>query len=100
MDVVALPDSVVECHIVVRGRVQGVGYRWFARERARVLNVRGWARNLPDGSVVVEAAAAPSAMEQFVNALKIGPTGATVSKLSVDARTDPLPLPNSFTIVR
>ena len=100
MDAVALPDSVVERRIVVRGRVQGVGYRWFARERARGLGVGGWARNMSDGSVVVEAVGTAPAVEQFIESLKIGPTGAMVSELSVGARTETSPLPDSFTIVR
>lgn len=101
MDTVALPDdAMVERRIVVRGRVQGVGYRWFAREQARELGVRGWARNLPDGSVVVEAAASAPAMERFIETLKIGPAGATVSEVSVGARTDTSPLLDSFMIVR
>ncbi|MDR1916913.1 MAG: acylphosphatase [Synergistaceae bacterium] len=38
-------------HAVVSGRVQGVGFRWFAKSRADELGLSGWVRNLPDGAV-------------------------------------------------
>ncbi|MCU0611092.1 MAG: acylphosphatase [Candidatus Eisenbacteria bacterium] len=41
--------------IIVRGRVQGVGFRWFAFRRARSLGLAGWVRNDDDGSVQIEA---------------------------------------------
>ena len=46
---------VMQLHVVVRGRVQGVGFRWFVREAARALGLAGWVRNRPDGSVEVAA---------------------------------------------
>lgn len=45
---------------MVRGRVQGVGYRAGCHRRANELGLSGWVRNLPDGSVEVEAEGAPS----------------------------------------
>ena len=42
-------------HVVVSGRVQGVGFRWFVREAAIALDLAGWVRNRPDGSVEVAA---------------------------------------------
>lgn len=84
--------------LLLSGRVQGVGYRWFAREQARELGVRGWVRNLPDGSVEV-AASAPdaAALARFVDRLRIGPRGANVA--SVRELADPGDdLPDPFTI--
>ena len=72
-------------HVVVRGRVQGVGFRWFVRERATALSLAGWVRNRADGSVEVMAAGPPAALEQLTHALERGPSGAHVESV------DPLP---------
>jgi acylphosphatase len=64
---------------VVRGRVQGVGFRWFVKERARDLGVRGWVRNRTDGSVEVEAEGESVSLDQLRRALSEGPPGARVS---------------------
>jgi acylphosphatase len=92
---------VAVLHTVVRGRVQGVGFRWFVRERARELGVRGWVRNRPDGSVEVEAAGESESLARLREWLSRGPTGARVSGLDdlpvSDRETD---LPHPFSIVR
>jgi acylphosphatase len=86
-------------HVVIRGRVQGVGFRWFVREAARKLNVAGWVKNHRDGSVEVAADANTEALDAFRRLLAEGPTGATV--LSVDElETGNDVLERPFTIVR
>jgi acylphosphatase len=67
--------------IRIRGRVQGVGFRWFARVQARRLGVSGWVANLPDGSVEVAASGEQSRLDEFRRALKRGPDGADVSSV-------------------
>ena len=62
----------------VVGRVQGVGFRWFARQAARELGVVGRVKNLPDGSVEALAAGDLSALASFRERLKEGPRGAWV----------------------
>ena len=54
-----MQQSIRRAHVIVRGRVQGVGYRWEARSRAASLGVSGWVKNRPDGNVeaVFEGAA-------------------------------------------
>ena len=73
-------------HVAVRGRVQGVGFRWFVRERARALGLTGWVRNQPDGTVEVLAVGDDSALEKLRALLTEGPMGSRVS--GVDARHD------------
>ncbi len=65
-------------HLVVRGRVQGVGFRWFARETAASLNLTGWVRNREDGSVETEAQGMQEAIDEFIKRLKTGNPAAQV----------------------
>jgi len=66
---------------VVRGRVQGVGYRYFVMREAAALGVSGFARNLPDGTVEVIAEAAEDVLELFEDRLRQGPSFASVKDL-------------------
>lgn len=64
---------------LVSGRVQGVGYRWFAQRAAERLALVGYAANLPDGRVEVVAEGEPHALEEFAKALARGPSAAHVT---------------------
>lgn len=64
---------------VVRGRVQGVGFRYFALAAARDLGVCGYTRNLPDGGVEVLAEADDDALSAFEARLREGPSFARVA---------------------
>ena len=75
-------------HIVVKGRVQGVGYRWFTRQVAQQLGIAGFVRNLPNGDVEVVAVGEEEALESFIAQLKKGPGFAYVSDMVID----PIPL--------
>jgi acylphosphatase len=66
---------------LVRGRVQGVGFRWSAVEKGSRLGLAGWARNLPDGRVEVHAQGDPAALEALVEWLRVGPMGAAVASV-------------------
>lgn len=68
-------------HVTVRGRVQGVGFRWFVREQARELRITGWVRNHVDGSVEVLAHGDSSALQQLRSALQEGPPGSRVTEV-------------------
>jgi acylphosphatase len=63
---------------IVRGRVQGVGYRYFVQMAAIGLHLDGRVANLPDGSVEVVAEGSRDALEQFISALWQGPRSARV----------------------
>ncbi len=70
-------------HAVVRGVVQGVGFRWYAKERARELGLAGWVQNLPDGGVEVWAEGAAKAVEEFLGWLRHGPPAARVESVDL-----------------
>jgi acylphosphatase len=70
--------------VVVRGQVQGVGFRMNAREQARRLGLIGYARNLPDGAVEVEAEGQDAAVAEFVAWLRKGPRFAAVASVTVE----------------
>ena len=65
-------------HAIVKGSVQGVGYRYWARREALYLGLSGCVRNLPDGDVEVVAEGDRSALIQFLASLRVGPSNADV----------------------
>ena len=65
----------------VRGRVQGVGYRYFISDAAERLGVKGFIRNLPDGDVEVHAEADAAALQLFKLELERGPRHAHVAEI-------------------
>jgi acylphosphatase len=70
-------------HAIVRGRVQGVGYRYFVLRNARMLDLVGYTRNLRDGSVEVVAEGEREQLEQLMVKLRIGPREARVELIDV-----------------
>ncbi len=73
----------------VRGRVQGVGFRYATVERARERGVLGWVRNEGDGSVAVHAEGDEEAIEELLSFLRQGPPGAAVAEVEVEPRRKP-----------
>lgn len=71
-------------HALLRGRVQGVGFRYAARERARRLGLVGWVRNLSDGRVELHAQGESTSIEEFESWLAAGPPGAVVEALEIE----------------
>lgn len=59
-------------HFIVHGRVQGVGFRFFARSIACKYNLTGYVKNEYDGTVVIEAQGAPQRIEAFIQEIKEG----------------------------
>ncbi len=68
-------------HYLVRGRVQGVGYRYFALETAERLGVKGYVRNLANGDVEVHAEGDEAALEAFKLEVEQGPRMARVREV-------------------
>ena len=71
-------------HIVVRGMVQGVGFRYFVSRHATHLGVKGFVRNLPNGDVEVEVHGTRSSVEELISQLRVGPRSAHVTNLMIE----------------
>ena len=69
----------------IRGRVQGVGFRWSMVQEAKQLGVRGWVRNRRDGSVEAMVTGRPEAVDRIVEWARTGPKSARVSAVDVFA---------------
>ena len=68
-------------HFLVRGRVQGVGFRWFVHREASELELRGWVRNTEDGEVEVVASGEPEDVDELRKSLRRGPRGSRVDQV-------------------
>jgi acylphosphatase len=77
------PDDV-RLHAIVRGSVQGVGFRYFVLERVTGAGLRGWVRNRGDGGVEVVAEGPRPVLERLLGELRRGPRSATVGQVEVD----------------
>lgn len=68
-------------HFLIRGRVQGVGFRWFVHREASELDLRGWVRNTEEGEVEVVAAGTADDLAELRSSLRRGPRGSRVDQL-------------------
>jgi acylphosphatase len=71
----------VICHVIVRGQVQGVGFRAFVEHHAIQRNLEGWVRNRGDGSVEAVFAGPLTSVEAMIAACRVGPLGLHVDAL-------------------
>ena len=86
--------------LLVNGRVQGVGFRWFVREAARRHHLAGWVRNRSDGSVELEVSGEDGAYNDFLGTIREGPPGARVDEVRELTSNHAETLPQPFTIIR
>ena len=73
-------------HIHIHGKVQGVGYRFFATRVARRLGLKGFIQNNRDGSVVATVEGEKEAIDDWINELKEGPRYAEVIKIDQETK--------------
>ena len=85
-------------HVLVRGLVQGVGFRFFVFQYGTNLNLRGWVRNRYNGQVEVMAEGRKDILEAFLEKVKEGPQMAQVDSVDVEWYTPTNELPE-FTIL-
>ena len=69
--------------LIVSGRVQGVGFRWFTEREAVKRDILGYVRNLEDGRVEILAQSTPSALEEFCERIRLGPSASRVDLVEI-----------------
>jgi acylphosphatase len=72
-------------HVTIRGRVQGVGYRYFVEREAQSRGLEGWVRNRRDGSVEAAFSGPAEAVTAIIEACRRGPSSARVEALQDEA---------------
>src|SRR5579863_5498918 len=93
----AVTDTVQARRFLVRGRVQGVGFRWFVEREAHMLGIAGWVRNNHDGSVEVLAQGTRDQLSGLHSRLREGPRAARVDAVDV-SEASPIEGLSSFRI--
>ncbi len=76
-------SSTITKTFIIKGRVQGVGFRWFVEREAQLLGLAGWVRNNPDGSVEVLATGTREQVNGLHSKLRQGPRAARVDEVEV-----------------
>ena len=84
-------------HVLYEGRVQGVGFRWSAKNLARGYDVTGWVKNLPDGRVELQACGDPDEVEAFLEAIEESELKSHIK--AVDVKVIPAFVVRGFDIV-
>jgi acylphosphatase len=89
--------SIQASRFLVRGRVQGVGFRWFVEREAHILQIAGWVRNNADGTVEVLAQGTSEQLAGLQSRLQQGPRAARVDNVEVSP-AEPVPGITSFQV--
>jgi len=92
-----MTEDVQARRFVVRGRVQGVGFRWFVEREAHILAIAGWVRNNADGSVEILAQGTRDQISGLRSLLRQGPRAARVDAVE-EADASPVAGLSSFRI--
>jgi acylphosphatase len=96
-DANALSETVEARRYLVRGRVQGVGFRWFVEQQAHILGIAGWVRNNADSSVEVFAMGTREQLAGLRSRLREGPRAARVDDVE-ELEAKPVPNLTTFRI--
>jgi len=91
------PSHAQARRFLVRGRVQGVGFRWFVEREAHILQIAGWVRNNHDGSVEVLAMGTREQLAGLRSRLQEGPRAARIDDVE-ESEAEPVAGLNSFQV--
>lgn len=75
-------------HVLIQGRVQGVGFRFSTSHQAQNRGLTGWVRNCSDGSVEAEFQGAPEVVEDMIAWCRRGPSTASVTSVNIESQDD------------
>jgi len=81
------PQETLRRRVLIKGRVQGVGFRWSCRRMAEAQGLAGWCRNLPDGRVEACFEGDPAAVEAALEWCREGPSSAIVTSVEATPET-------------
>ena len=85
-----MSDTIIR-RVLIRGRVQGVGYRAWTEDTALLNGIDGWVRNRADGAVEAVFAGSAQAVKDMIDACRKGPPSARVDRIEeFDSRADEL----------
>jgi acylphosphatase len=90
-------ENIKTYKILVSGRVQGVGFRYFSQSRASKYNIKGFIRNIYDNKVEIVCQGEEEELEQFINEVRKGPAFSVVSDIEKEEIKKPQKY-NSFDI--
>jgi len=87
-------------HLIISGRVQGVGFRYFTYKTAKELGIKGWVKNLRDGTVETVFTGRPEDVKKMKEKLKVGPPSSRVQNIEEMELVENTNRFNDFTIRR
>jgi len=77
-------NAIEQLHVIVKGRVQGVSFRYYTRQQAFRLGISGWVQNNPDGTVELLAQGTREQLEELLDFLHVGSPSARVTDIDVE----------------
>ena len=75
-------------HFIIRGDVQGVGFRYFTQKNASLYGINGWVRNKIDGTVEIDAEGSETNMTEFIKAVERGNRYSLVESINTEKLSD------------
>lgn len=72
---------MIRYKLIVKGKVQGVGFRYFTSKEALLFNIKGYVKNLSNGNVEIDAEGTKDSMTAFINQISQGPTYSSVDEV-------------------